>query len=340
MDIAVAPAAAPLDDQTIAAAYEIVAACTREDVSDIPPPCRHAYSVGAQEPWPGHEQEWVFARVDGALAGYLKIELPQLDNTDNVFIDVYVHPAHRRQGVGRALHAHAVRRGREVGRKRLMMNCVDGLPDGPERGPAGRAFCTAVGASAALTEVRRRLDLTTVDHAAHDKLLAEAWERAPGYSLVQWTGRSPEEYIDDVAYLDGRLIEDAPMGDLAIEPEKVDAARIRAAEETLIRRKRRMYHTGVRHDETGRLVAWSAISRQQSFDWHAWQQITIVEPGHRGHRLGTIVKIENLRHTRASEPALRVIDTHNAAANDHMISINEALGFRPVDTSVDWQMDI
>jgi hypothetical protein len=60
----------------------------------------------------------------------------------------------------------------------------------------------------------------------------------------------------------------------------------------------------------------------------------------RGHRLGTIVKIANLRHAMAGEPALRVINTWNAAVNDHMISINEALGFRPVDALVNWQQEV
>ncbi|MCW2641807.1 MAG: family N-acetyltransferase [Dactylosporangium sp.] len=63
-------------------------------------------------------------------------------------------------------------------------------------------------------------------------------------------------------------------------------------------------------------------------------------PPHRGHRLGTIVKIANLRHAMAGEPALRVINTWNAAVNDHMISINEALGFRPVDALVNWQQEV
>jgi RimJ/RimL family protein N-acetyltransferase len=72
----------------------------------------------------------------------------------------------------------------------------------------------------------------------------------------------------------------------------------------------------------------------------AWQLITLVDPDHRGHRLGTVVKIENLRYILSHEPALRVIDTYNAAVNDHMISINEAMGFRPVDGLVSWQQSI
>ena len=70
---------------------------------------------------------------------------------------------------------------------------------------------------------------------------------------------------------------------------------------------------------------------------HAWQFLTVVDPAHRGHRLGLAVKLANLRYALGHEPALRVIDTWNAAANRHMIAINEALGFRPVDVWSKWQ---
>ena len=132
------------------------------------------------------------------------------------------------------------------------------------------------------------------------------------------------------------------MGDLAWEPEKVDAAadpRRRGGRTPA--RGRRHYNTGVRprrHRPAGRLDRRSSLDDDP--DWHAWQQITIVDPDHRGHRLGTIVKIENLRYTLAAEPALRYIDTWNAAANDHMISINELMGFRPVDAWHNWQQDL
>ena len=61
---------------------------------------------------------------------------------------------------------------------------------------------------------------------------------------------------------------------------------------------------------------------------------------HRGHRLGLLVKIENVRHTLGSERDLRYIDTWNAAENTHMIAINEAIGFRAVDAWVDWQLEV
>jgi RimJ/RimL family protein N-acetyltransferase len=94
------------------------------------------------------------------------------------------------------------------------------------------------------------------------------------------------------------------------------------------------------HEETGRLVAWTAIGGDRQLDWFAWQGITIVEPRHRGHRLGALVKVANLRWVRAADPALRVIDTFNAEANTYMIAINEAMGFRPLYAWQAWQRDL
>lgn len=336
MDIAVTPMD-PADPPAAEQAYEIVAACTAADLPDFPPQCRQHFFGGLRHPWPGTRTERALAYVGGVASGYLSVDFPQLDNPDNASADLWVHPTRRRRGVGRALHAYAVGLVRERGRKRLVGAAVETLPDRPARSGAGGAFAAAMGAESVLPEVRRRLDVTRLDGVALDRLLAEAWPRAAGYSLVRWQNRAPQEYVDDVAYLDSRLMADAPMGDLAWEPEKVDADRVRAVEEALAARGRRSYHAGVRHDATGQLVAWTMLDFGATPDWHAFQQITLVEPRHRGHRLGAIVKVENLRYAMAHEPALRAIDTWNAGVNDHMISINEAMGFRPVDAWHNWQ---
>jgi len=339
MDIVVAPLDVT-DDAAVERAYEIVAASEAADLPDLPPHCRTQFVGALRHPMPGSLPHFALARVDGVPAGYLSIDLPQLENTDNAEIDLHVHPRHRRQGVGRALHEYAVRLLREQGRKWLTSATVTTLPGGPQRPEAPAAFAAATGAKAALVDVRRRLDVTTVDQAELDRLLAAAWPRAEGYSLVRWIGDTPERDLDDIGYLDGRLIEDAPMGDLAWGPAQVDADRVRGIEKALNLRGRRRYHCAMRHDATGRIAAWTLLDFGASSPWHAYQQITIVEPRHRGHRLGTIIKIENLRYALANEPGLRVVDTWNAAVNDHMISINEAIGFRPVDSWTNWQLDL
>lgn len=130
------------------------------------------------------------------------------------------------------------------------------------------------------------------------------------------------------------------MGELDWKPERMDAARVRDAERALDARGVRRYNTGVVHEATGRLVGWTQLSLDASSADHAWQEITLVDPDHRGRRLGLLCKAGNLEYALTHEPALRAVDTWNAVANRHMIAINEQLGFRPAAGSVDWQLTI
>lgn len=339
MDIVVKPMD-PADEAAVEQAYQIAEAAVAADLPDFPPVGRQRFLAELRNPWPAHKVERALATVDGVVVGYAVIEMPQLDNLDNAEVEVIVHPEHRRHGAGRALYQYVQDVLRRAGRKRAITMTVETLPGGVARDEAGNHFAAAMGAKAALVEVRRRLDLTKLDEPALAGQLAAALERAAGYSVVQWRGATPEEIIDDIAYLDGRLSTDAPMGELDWEAEKVDADRIRKNDAVSAARGRRRYSTAARHDESGRVVAFTTIEFPGTVDWHAFQQITIVDPDHRGHRLGTVVKLENLTYTRAHEPALRVIDTWNAGVNDHMISINEAMGFRAVDAWQNWQHDL
>jgi GNAT superfamily N-acetyltransferase len=330
----------PADRYACDASFEIQRAARAYDLPDFPRPCRHSHDAGLRAPWPGYvEPHWMAFRGDRP-AGVGSVSLPQVDNLDNAWCEIFVHPDHRRQGAGRALYDQIVAYARGAGRIRLMADTIEALPGGHERNPAGSAFARTMGMENVLGEVRRTLDLSTADTSGYEWMLADAWRRADGYSLVQWRDRAPEEYVADIAYLDGRLHSDAPMGELEWAPEDIDADRMRRMEEARLAHGARCYTSAVRHDASGRVVAVTALMLEKSVPEHAWQLITLVDPPHRGHRLGTIVKIANLRYATAAEPALRLIDTWNAAVNDHMISINEAVGFRPMDSLVNWQQKI
>jgi GNAT superfamily N-acetyltransferase len=328
------------DPAAVDARYHIEAAARAADHPDLPPPCRYRLAAALRHPYPGVDIEQFLAHLDGEPVGYVIVELPTLDNLENSYVELVVHPAYRRRGVGRFMYAHALETVRAAGRRRVMASSTRQVPGGPERDGAGSAFAEAMGLQPALTDIRRKLEVSHVDPAVHDRLLAEAWARADGYSLVKWRDRVPDEYVDDVAYLDGRLVTDAPMGDLALEPERIDAARVRQREEAQAARGTRSYAAGMRHDASGRLVALTALGLEKTIPEHAWQWITLVDPDHRGHRLGTIVKIENLRYALEHETALRSIDTWNAESNAYMISINDAMGFRAIDAGVEWQVEI
>jgi GNAT superfamily N-acetyltransferase len=328
------------DPAEIEAARQIYNAILAEDVPDFPATTAREFEGRFRHPWPGQENYRWTAEIDGRPVGQLFMSLPTLDNLHSANADLGVHPDHRRIGVGRALYETAVAFVRERGRTTLMGNYVRSIPDGQTRPAAPEAFAEAVGAKSALPEIRRRLNLDTVDRSRWDSLLGDAQLRSQGYSIVVWGDAAPDDLVEQIAALDSRFLDEAPLGELKLEAQKVDVARVRAGEETVRRRGGRSYHVGAIQDGTGELAAWTHIAFEADQTEHGWQEITLVHPGHRGRRLGMLVKLENVRRVIASEPAVRYIDTWNAAENTHMIAINEAMGFHIVDGWSNWQSEI
>ncbi|MGH3773474.1 MAG: hypothetical protein ACRDRW_19130 [Pseudonocardiaceae bacterium] len=163
--------------------------------------------------------------------------------------------------------------------------------------------------------------------------------RPERYSLVHWVGGTPGRWLDDIAYLTGRMSTDAPLDDLRWDAEVYDAARMRACDASRLARGQHLVTTGA-VELTGRLVAFTTLVGFATSRWFAGQENTIVAPEHRGHRLGTLVKVANLDLARIQRPELRVIDTGNADSNPYMVAINEAMGFRPYHCGAQWQLDL
>ncbi|MGB6165657.1 MAG: GNAT family N-acetyltransferase [Pseudonocardiaceae bacterium] len=308
----------------------------RADWPDYPPPC-WIYEFGSfAHPWPGEVETVWLAQVAGSVVGGCLLNLPMLENQHNAHGAILVAPEHRRRGIGRALLAHLRAEATRAGRIRLVVAVEQPLdPAAPD--PAGQ-FAVASGAVLALASTRRQLDVASVDPAALARLDAQARVTSRGYSLVQWVGGTPQRWLDDMAYLMGRMSTDAPLDDLQQDEEVYDAARIQARDASRLACGLHMVTTGA-VDNAGRLVAFTQIVGYATSRWFAAQEDTIVVPEHRGHRLGTLVKVANLNLARAQRPELRVIDTCNADSNPYMIRINAAMGFRPHHRSGEWQLD-
>jgi GNAT superfamily N-acetyltransferase len=321
--------AVPLDSPDDA--FGIVCSCQEFDQPDLPALPREAFLAALDNPWPGLTYERYLAKAGDTPVGYLVLGFPQHDNRALVEVDLVVLPRQRRRGAGRVLLELARHRARALGRHHLVGRSVQTRPD-------GAAFAEAAGARAALQQIRCRLDLHDADQDRLDALLAEAWKRAPGYDVVQWTGVPPDDIIDDVATVGNRINTDSPIGDLPLEPERLDADQIRQAEASNVSRGRETFNTGVRRN--GRLVGWTAIAGLLAEPQRAWQQITLVLPEDRGHRLGLVLKLENLRFVRDRRPGLRYIDTFNALSNGHMLSINRQIGFAPSESIIHWRLDV
>ncbi len=262
--------------------------------------------------------------------------LPLRDNTDLASVIVQVLPDERRRGYGRALLARACESAAAQGRRRVLLEV--GAPLGG-RSP-GEHFAAAMGACPVLEELRRELDLASLDAERLARLAADASARADGYERVRWVDRAPADVVADCAVLIERMAIDTPMGGTGWQPELWDVARYREKEDQAVARGRMRVVTAARHVVSGRVVAYTDIGISRRQPQIAYQWDTIVAPGHRGRRLGLLVKLANLELLSRHVPAARSVQTWNAVANEHMVAINEALGFLAVERSTEWRLDL
>lgn len=285
----------------------------------------------------GRVELWL-ARAGGTPVAVTLLRLPVHDNRTVAALSLRVHPDHRRRGHGRAMLAHAADRARQHGRSRMVAEVSAPLSGGADA--PGPAFAGAVGARPVLSEVRRILDVAALDSRELVRIRDRAAEAAAAYRLLQWVDRAPVDLRDDLAMLTGRVTTDSPMQELDWEPEVWTAERYVAKEDETLARGRRRIVTAAQDGRTGRLVGYTDIGVNASRPEVAYQWDTVVLREHRGHRLGTALKAANLLLLRQHVPAAALVNTWNADDNTHMIAINEALGFRPVDRWLEEQLEL
>jgi GNAT superfamily N-acetyltransferase len=274
--------------------------------------------------------------------GFLIADLQ--DNLDLAEVRVAVLPDYRRRGIGTALLARVRALAAEEGRSVLMAevdmarepdaDAPDVLvaPTGNGRVLAtdpGVAFARATGFDLRLVARRSLLELPADDDVVA-RLEAEALAAAgTGYRLHTWHGDLPDRWFADYAALEHRLTVDEPNPGLDLEPEVWDADRVRVTLENLARQHRGYVMTAAEHVATGRLVAATLLEHRAGAPEYAEQETTVVLPEHRGHHLGMLVKLVNLREHVRRHPGTRRIWTWNNEDNPHMLAINVAMGFRP-----------
>ena len=149
---------------------------------------------------------------------------------------------------------------------------------------------------------------------------------ATDYELVRWRASAggPAPQVAGIT----AAINDAPIDDLDIEDEVFTADRIRDYE-TPRQSGHRLWRIIARHRRTGEAAGHTAVVVHTERPELAHQHDTAVVRDHRGHRLGLLLKAEMMRWLAEVEPQVNSIDTWNAETNDHMIAVNERLGYRP-----------
>jgi GNAT superfamily N-acetyltransferase len=319
------------DSQRLGSCYEIFVAAQRVDDPGLPDPSlpsfRHRWTPGFRGL---HRETWLGVDDAGVPVGCYMLTLPDKENRAIGWCVLAVAPDRRRLGAGRALLEHCAGRARLAGRVRLAGEARAASP--------GSAFAAAAGERSGIAEVFRRLDIDAGVAARIASLKAVASPHAAGYSLVSWVGASPADSLADQALIQNAMA-DAPR-DAGVEPETWDAERIHELERTCFGSGQQFYSVAGRHEASGRLVALTQVYVEPGTPGWAFQMDTAVLPEHRGHRLGLLVKIAMLDLLAVHEPGVRRILTGNAASNEHMIAINEELGFTPGSVYQSWELDL
>jgi GNAT superfamily N-acetyltransferase len=307
------------DDETVAACHAVREDAARADDPFASPVSATAFRSRLSSGWTGGPCEsWYVPGGDGTVAGWYRAEFPDMENLGRADVQLVVHPARRRDGLGTALLRHAADCATASGREIL-----SGLV---QEGSSGEAFALRAGAALGMADVRRVQELAKIPADAITQLRETTAGAASGYSLVRWTGVIPEERIDQVVALH-EAMNDSPR-DAAVEPTTWTAERVRGRMNTRFARSPvRRYWLAAMHDGTGEMAALTAVGVDPDVpDW-GQQAVTAVTRPHRGHRLGLLVKTAMLEWLFETEPRLKHIETWNAGSNQHMIAINEQLGY-------------
>ena len=287
-------------------------------------------------------------RVDGRIVGRAYYER-NVDDDDRVaWSTVEVLPAYRGRGIGTTMAQTIEGVARGDSRDRLLVYVVS--PDGPgERLAAATGFGSVPLAN---PEVRfllaRGFTLEQVERGSRLVLpidperlrdwVAEATARSgPDYAVHSWSGRVPERWRDDMATMFTRMSTDAPSAGLAEPEDPWTAQRVADDDDRHEANPRTLLTAAVEHVPSGRLVGYTSLSVPPETDRAVSQEDTLVLREHRGHRLGMLLKVENLAILQRERPGHPSVMTFNAEENRHMLQVNEDVGFVPIGYEGAWK---
>ena len=267
-------------------------------------------------------ETWLARDGTGKPCGWYRLSLPGRENRHLGDLDLKVHASSRRAGLGTALLRHAAARARDLARTEIAGEARAGSP--------GTAFAHAFGARTGMIDVTRVLALAAIAPGHLASLRARAEPAARGYRLLSWTGPAPEDQVDDLAAINNSAEADMPR-DPEHEPQLWDAERVRMGERRKEIQGLRSYTVAAQSQVTGELAGLTQLAVDPAEPAWGFQELTAVSRPHRGHRLGLLAKVAMLELLAEREPQLTRIFTGNADANEHMIAINNDLGFSVLD---------
>jgi GNAT superfamily N-acetyltransferase len=314
-----------ISDGDVAAWHDVLAASVARDLPAEPAPTLdHVHGYLTTAGLDSHHLLWA-ARTGDEITAVARLRLfdgPGRDHLGQFTIDV--HPDHRRRGLGSLLLDTVASAARAERRRSLVVEASSDTP-----GVAfleAKGFACVLSLSLLLLDVREAGDVHTIVHGEH-----------PGYRLTRWLGVVPNELAETFADAKSAM-GDMPTGDMDYGTTTWDADRVRDMAEVVEKRGDTLLTVAALHGDT--IAGFTELVIPVGDGTRAIQSDTAVVPVHRGNGLGLWVKAAMIDWLRAEWPAVREIETDNAEDNEHMLAVNERLGFRPLRKTRQYQYDL
>ncbi|MEO5663723.1 MAG: GNAT family N-acetyltransferase [Nocardioides sp.] len=318
------------DETALRAWWEVGSAATAERPGTPWPAWEVSRSALAADN-PEYDMTLLGAFDGDAMVGSVMLLVPLHENLHTCSLNVYVLPSRRREGVGSRLVAAVEERAASLGRTTLQS---EGYVPSGESGPA-ELFAAARGYEVASREGIKELTLSDYRSRRSD-LVAAVADAADDYTIVTFDTVCPDEHIASFGRLLGMLMSEIPLGDLDLEDSEWTPERLRASEQRCVGIGRHIL-AALAIAPDGSVAGSSDVRINEADPSHGQIGITLVDPAHRGHRLGMSLKIASHDLALATYPECASVDTCNAEVNEHMNAVNEALGYRSIETLLELQ---
>ncbi|MBQ1044816.1 MULTISPECIES: GNAT family N-acetyltransferase [unclassified Micromonospora] len=313
----------------IASLLDTLNAVLAADLPQDPPWRESSMREYLSEVMPGERRiSWVAQEDDapdgtpGAIVGHVHVLL--LGGIG--VLEVLVHPALRRTGLGRDLVRVAARRVWDEGFQSIGVEVVGDTP--------AVAFYESLGFTRDYVETRSVLDLRTVDWPALTEMAAEV---GAGYRVEFWPGGPPDELIEAYARAKAEVRD---SDDVELRPSSYDPDRLRDSLATLHRRGMKPYIVLALHEQTGDVAGLTEVVVPAQHPTRADQYDTIVVHDHRGYGIDRAIKARMLLELRSAEPEVVEVQTWNAQDNESMLKVNAELGYRPDRDWCEYGVDV
>ncbi len=318
-------------DAELAAMHQVESEVEAERWPDRKPQPLASYVAFARNlPSQFGDHTWLVETVDGRPVATAACWSNAAGDQRVMECDLFVVRDRRRQGLGTHLLGCICEVTESEGRSLLVWSTFDTVP-------AGEAFARRLGARVARVNRTSEVQLADVDWTMVESWMREGPVLAPVYSLEIVDGVYPFERYADAVILH-HIMQSAPRDDLDVDDVILGEDDIAEHDRALVEAGRQRWTVFVR-DPSGVCVGGTEVTFEPWDPSTVLQQNTGIDPRHRGLGLAKWAKAAMLARIRGEQPQARRVRTANAFSNVPMLAINDALGFKVIHTSTEWQAD-